>query len=86
VARLPVPVLRPWANMPVRWDDFFAPFERGVTTPYSDPELESFLAESKVTLVKSEQTMDRWRLDADVIAPERNDAVKNALEFGELPR
>jgi len=82
VARLLAPVLRPNAYMPVHWDDFFAAFERGVTVPYADPELESFLAEARITLIKPEQTMDKWRLGSDGIAPERNDDVKSALGFG----
>jgi hypothetical protein len=83
VARLVAPVLKPKAYLPVHWDDFFAPFERGVTRPYTDPELETFLAESHIQLLKPRQYMDRWRLDADGIAPEPNEAVKRALGFFE---
>ena len=81
VARLLAPVLKPRAYIPMHWDDFFAPFERGVTTPYSDPELESFLAEAGVKLVKPQQYMDKWRLDAEGITPEANVGVKAALGF-----
>jgi hypothetical protein len=83
VARLVAPALKPKAYLPVHWDDFFAPFERGVTAPYSDPELEAFLAESHIQLVKPGQYMDKWRLDVDGIAPEPNEAVKRALGFPE---
>ena len=81
VARFVAPVLNPKAYLPVHWDDFFAPFERGVTKPYSDPELETFLAESHIRLVKPGQYMDKWRLDVDGIAPESNEVVKRALGF-----
>jgi len=81
VARLLVPVLRPKAYMPVHWDDFFAPFERGVTRPYSDPELQAFLAAAGVQLIVPQQIMDKWRLDPDGIVPEPNDAVKSTLGF-----
>ena len=85
VARLVAPVLKPKAYLPVHWDDFFAPFERGVATPYSDPDLETFLAESHIQLLKPHQYMDRWRLDADGITTESNEAVKRALGFFETP-
>lgn len=83
MARLLVPVLKPKAYLPVHWDDFFAPFERGVTTPYSDPELEAFLAQQKIKLIKPHQYMDKWRLDATGIVPEPNERVKRALGFSD---
>ena len=43
LARLVLPVLRPKAYLPVHWDDYFAPIERGVAKPYADPALESLL-------------------------------------------
>lgn len=83
IARLLLPVLKPKAYLPVHWDDFFAPFEHGVTTPYSDPELEAFLAHSGVELLKPRQYLDKWRLDVDGIVPEANERVKRALGFSE---
>jgi hypothetical protein len=79
VARILVPLLKPRAYIPVHWDDFFAPFEHGVAKPYSDPELEAFLIESGVKLIKPEQYMDKWRLGIDGITAEANDPVKAAL-------
>ena len=81
IAQLVLPVLKPKAYLPVHWDDFFAPFEAGVTAPYSDPPLEAFLAESKVQLVKPEQYMDKWQLGADGVKRVSNVAVKRALGF-----
>lgn len=51
--------------------------------PYSDPELEAFLATSHIQLVKPGQYMDKWRLDVDGIAPEANEAIKRALRLPE---
>lgn len=83
IAKLLAPVLKPKAYLPVHWDDFFAPFERGVTTPYADAELEDFLAEHKITLLKPHQYMDKWRLDATGITPEPNEQVKRLLGFSD---
>jgi L-ascorbate metabolism protein UlaG (beta-lactamase superfamily) len=83
MARLLLPVLRPKAYLPVHWDDFFAPFEQGVTRPYADVELEALLEQRKVKLVKPLQYMDKWRLDASGIAGESNEGVKRALGFSD---
>jgi hypothetical protein len=83
IAKLLEPVLKPKAYLPVHWDDFFAPFERGVTTPYADAELEAFLAQAKIKLIKPQQYMDKWRLDPTGIEPERNDDVKRSLGFSD---
>lgn len=83
MARLLTPVLKPKAYLPVHWDDFFAPFESGVTTPYSDAELEIFLKQEKVKLIKPQQYMDKWRLDATGITSEPNEQVKRALGFSD---
>jgi len=83
MAKLLVPVLKPKAFLPVHWDDFFAPFERGVTAPYADAELEPFLAQEKIKLIKPHQYMDKWRLDATGIEPEDNEPVKRQLGFSD---
>jgi len=83
IARLLTPLLKPKAYLPVHWDDFFAPFENGVTTPYSDPELEAYLRQEKIKLIKPHQYMDKWRLDATGITPEPNERVKRALGFSD---
>jgi len=57
-----------------------------VTTPYADAELEAFLTESRVRLIKPRQYMDRWRLDASGIAPEPDLGVRAALGFDDPPR
>jgi hypothetical protein len=83
IAKLLAPVLKPKAYLPVHWDDFFAPFERGVTTPFADAELEAFLAQEKIKLIKPQQYMDKWRLDTTGIESEGNDEVKRALGFSD---
>jgi hypothetical protein len=83
MAKLLVPVLKPKAYLPVHWDDFFAPFEQGVTQPYSDPDLEAFLAQQDIKLVKPHQYMDKWRLDTSGIVQEPNEQVKRALGFSD---
>ncbi|MEP6491202.1 MAG: hypothetical protein ABJF01_00900 [bacterium] len=81
VARLVVPVLHPRAFLPVHWDNFLAPFEAGVTKPYSNPVLSSYLAGAKVQLMTPLQYMDKWRLDRTGIRPIPNDDVKKVLGF-----
>lgn len=81
IAKLLVPVLKPRAYIPVHWDDFFAPFERGVISPFSDAELEPFLAEQNVRLLAPKQYMDKWRLDATGIEPVSNEPIKRKLGF-----
>jgi L-ascorbate metabolism protein UlaG (beta-lactamase superfamily) len=83
IAQLLAPVLKPKAYLPVHWDDFFAPFESGVTKPYADAELEAFLQQQKIQLLKPHQYMDKWRLDASGITPEPNEQVKRALGFSD---
>ena len=79
LARLVLPVLRPKAYLPVHWDDYFAPIERGVTKPYADPALESLLDTAHVTLIRPAQYLDRWRLDQSGVHAVANDAQKRAL-------
>jgi hypothetical protein len=79
LARLVLPVLRPKAYLPVHWDDYFAPIERGVAKPYADPALESLLDTAHVTLIRPAQYLDRWRLDGSGVHAIANDAQKRAL-------
>jgi len=81
VARLVLPVLKPRAYLPIHWDGLYAPFEKGVPAPYSDPALASLLAESKIALITPQQYMDKWRLDASGVRSVDNAAVKRALGF-----
>jgi len=76
-------VLKPNAYLPVHWDDFFAPFEQGVTKPYADPELQTLLEQHKIQLIRPQQYMDKWRLGASGIVPEPNEVVKRALGFSD---
>jgi len=46
-------------------------------------ELEAFLKQQKIQLLKPHQYMDKWRLDASGIAPEPNEQVKRALGFSD---
>ena len=79
LARLVLPVLKPKAYLPVHWDDFFAPLEAGVATPYADPALESMLVNAGVTLVRPAQYLDRWQLDRSGVHPVANDSQKRML-------
>jgi hypothetical protein len=79
LARLVLPVLNPKAYLPVHWDDFFAPLEAGVTTPYADPALESMLERGGITLVRPAQYLDRWQLDRSGVHPVANDSQKRML-------
>ncbi|MES1256516.1 MAG: hypothetical protein ABUS56_12950 [Acidobacteriota bacterium] len=85
VAKLVLPVLKPKAYLPVHWDRFFAPFEDGVTKPYGDPPLDSFLAQSHVQLLAPLQYMDKWRLDRTGVHPVPNERVQRALGFVRPP-
>ena len=79
VARLVLPVLRPSAYVPLHWDDFFAPFQAGVSAPYSDPPTRRLLDSAGVRLVAPAQYMDRWRLDTRGMHAVDNGAAKRAL-------
>lgn len=81
LARLVLPVLRPAAYLPVHWDDFFTPFEAGVSAPYADPAVESLLDSAGVRLVRPRQYYDRWRLDRTGVHPVANDSLQRALGF-----
>ena len=81
VARLVTPVLHPKAFIPVHWDDFYSPFEAGVTRPYADAALESFLSSGGITLLKPAQYMDKWRLDPNGVRPIDNSMIKRLLGF-----
>jgi hypothetical protein len=81
IVKLVLPVIKPKAFLPIHWDGLFAPFQAGVTRPYSDPGLDEFLRTSGVTLVKPVQYMDKWRLDRSGIRAVVNIPVKHALGF-----
>ena len=81
VAQLVVPILRPRAFLPVHWDDFYAPFEAGVTKPYADTALAVFMTRSAVTVLEPRQYMDKWRLDTHGVRAIDNSAVKRMLGF-----
>ena len=51
VARLVAPIIRPRAYLPIHWDGLWEPFERGLPWPFSDEELETYLAGRGATLV-----------------------------------
>jgi L-ascorbate metabolism protein UlaG (beta-lactamase superfamily) len=81
IARLVLPILKPKAYIPIHWDGLFGAFEAGVTTPYSDAQLEMLLSSSGIQLLKPAQYMDKWRLDASGVRAVENTAVKRALGF-----
>jgi len=81
VAKLVAPVLAPKAYLPVHWDGLWGAFEAGVPMRYSDPQLEAFLVERKVMLIRPLQYMDKWRLDRSGIRSIPNTAMKDALGF-----
>lgn len=79
IAALVLPVLHPKAYLPVHWDSFYSPFEKGVVRPFADEKLEAMLAAQRVTLVRPAQFMDKWRLDASGIRAIPNGKVKGAF-------
>jgi L-ascorbate metabolism protein UlaG (beta-lactamase superfamily) len=81
VARLVLPILKPKAFLPIHWDGLFGAFDAGVTTPYADPTLEALLTSSGIQLLKPNQYMDKWRLDASGVRSVDNTPVKRALGF-----
>ncbi|HEX4682041.1 MAG TPA: MBL fold metallo-hydrolase [Gemmatimonadaceae bacterium] len=81
VAKLVLPVLQPKAFLPVHWDDFYQPFDRGVTQPFASPALEAVLKDAGVELVRPAQYMDKWRLDRSGVRAVPNTQVKRALGF-----
>jgi L-ascorbate metabolism protein UlaG (beta-lactamase superfamily) len=81
IARLLLPILKPKAYLPIHWDGLFGAFDAGVTTPYSDAQLEMLLSGSGIPLLKPVQYMDKWRLDASGVHAVENTAVKRALGF-----
>jgi hypothetical protein len=81
VSQMVVPVIKPAAFLPVHWDDFWAPFSAGVTTPYSDPPTEAFMAAAGVRVVRPAQYMDKWRLDRSGVRAIDNSAAKQVYAF-----
>ena len=79
VARLILPVLRPRVYLPLHWDDFFAPFQGGVSAPYTDPPTRRLLDSAGVRLVAPTQYMDRWRLDTRGVHAVDNGVARRAL-------
>lgn len=85
VARIVLAVLKPKAYLPVHWDGLWGAFEAGVPQPYSDPSLQTLLAQSGVQLLRPNQYLDKWRLDRSGMRPIQNDAAKQALGFSKGP-
>ncbi len=81
IAQLVVPVIKPKAYIPVHWDSFTSPFLSGVTKPFRDPALASYLKTAGTKLVAPVNYMDKWRLDGRGIQVVSNTAVKHALGF-----
>jgi hypothetical protein len=81
IARLVLPLLKPKAYIPIHWDGLWGAFDAGVTTPYSDPQLETLLSSSGIALLKPTQYMDKWRLDATGVHAVDNASVKRSLGF-----
>ncbi len=80
-ARLVAPVIKPRAYLPVHWDGLWAAFHAGPAAPFSDPELEAWLAAGGVTFVQPRQYMDKWRLDRTGVTPVENKVAKRTLGF-----
>jgi hypothetical protein len=79
IAKLVAPVVKPRAYLPVHWDGLWTPFEKGLPGPYADSQLETFLQESGVNLLRPGQYMDKWRLDRSGVRPVANVEIKRAL-------
>jgi L-ascorbate metabolism protein UlaG (beta-lactamase superfamily) len=75
------PVLKPRTFIPVHWDDFWAAFDAGVTSPYSDPATEAFMRDAGVKVFAPRQYMDKWRLSRNGVEEVENATVKRALGF-----
>ena len=84
IAELVVPVLKPRAYLPIHWDGLWATFDAGMPRPFSSPDLEDYLVQTGVTLVKPDQFMDNWRLSIDGVHPVDNRSVKQALGFSNV--
>lgn len=80
-ARLVVPILHPRALLPNHLGSFFASFFDGLTTPFSNPALESFLAAEGIELVVPQQYLDAWKIDASGVTSVPNTNVKQKLGF-----
>jgi hypothetical protein len=75
------PVLKPRTFIPVHWDDFWAAFDAGVTSPYSDPATEAFMRDAGVKIFAPRQYMDKWRLSRNGVDAVKNATVQRALGF-----
>ena len=83
IAELVVPVLKPRGYLPIHWDGLWEPFDAGMPRPFSSPDLEAYLAQAGVALVRPGQFMDKWRLGVDGVRPVDNRAVKQGLGFSD---
>lgn len=81
VARQVVPVIRPRAYLPIHWDGLFEPFRAGMPWRFSDPELEVFLEEQGIELLRPGQFMDRWVIDQTGVKRLPDDSAKALLGF-----
>ena len=84
IAELVVPVLKPRAYLPIHWDGLWAPFGAGMPRLFSSPDLEAYLTQAGVALVKPGQFMDKWRLGVDGVHPVDNHSAKQALGFSNV--
>jgi hypothetical protein len=83
VARLVAPVVRPKAYLPIHWDGLWEPFDAGLPWPFADTELEAYLAQSGIRLLRPGQYMDKWRLGPRGVEPVANAIVKRRLGFSQ---
>ncbi|HZP92507.1 MAG TPA: hypothetical protein VFB20_06460 [Burkholderiales bacterium] len=84
IAERVVPLIHPRAYLPVHWDGLWEKFENGMPWAYSDPALETYLAENGVKLLRPGQYMDKWRLSRDGVTPVDNSEVKRTLGFADV--
>lgn len=81
VASLTVPILHPKVFVPNHLGDFFQPFERGLTSAFSDPTLSTYLGQQQIALTAPAQYLDAYVLDANGFRPTDNAAMKAKYGF-----
>ncbi len=81
VATLTVPILHPKVFVPNHLGDFYQPFERGLTSPFNDATLSTYLTQQTIGLTAPTQYLDAWVLDANGFRAVDNTAMKAKYGF-----
>lgn len=81
VAALTVPILHPKAYVPNHLGSFFLPFEQGLTSPFADATLTTYLSQQGIALTPPVQYLDAFVLDANGYRAVDNAAMKAKYGF-----